>query len=436
MMLKNVIAATLSPPRIERVDLRIKNGKISEKRSSLQPKQNEEVVDLDGKILMPGFVNAHTHLYSTLSRGMPAPKERPRNFLETLQKVWWKLDRALDEEAIYYSALVGAIDAVRHGTTTLIDHHASPKAITSSLDIIKDAVSKVGLRGVLCYEVTDRGGKKERDDGLVENERFIQQNETHSHFRGLVGAHASFTLENESLYMLGELATKHNTGVHIHVAEDVCDVLYSKKRHRVSVVPRLACRDILNRKSILAHCINLTPSEFKEISRLKSWVVHNPRSNMNNNVGHAPIHLFGERAALGTDGFPSDMFEEARIGFFRNQENQKRLQVSGYRFQDVSLPKMLDNGQALITQLFEQNFGTIEKGSVADLIVIEYIPPTPLTNENLVSHFLFGMSSSLVESVMIEGKWIVWNKEILGIDVSSIYQKASRVAKKLWKRME
>lgn len=428
MLLKNITAITLSPPRIERLDVRIENGKIFERKSTLKPQQNEEVVDLDGKIVMTGFVNAHTHLYSSLARGMPAPKVQPKNFLEILKNVWWKLDRALDDEAIYYSALVGAIDAARYGTTTLIDHHASPNVINGSLDVVKDALSEVGLRGVLCYEVTDRGGKKKRDEGLKENERFIKENRTNSQFRGLVGAHASFTLGNESLWMLGELATKYETGVHIHVAEDLCDVQDSKKRHNVSLVRRLECQDILNQKSILAHCIHLTPAEIKKIQTYKSWLVHNPRSNMNNSVGYAGIYLFGERSAIGTDGFPSDMFEETRAGFLRNQENKQGTK-------DVSLLKMLNNGQILISELFEQKFGTFENGTVADFVVLNYQSPTPLTNKNLSSHFLFGMNSAMVESVMVGGKWIVWNREILGIDVSVVYEKASRVARKLWERM-
>src|SRR3972149_4156703 len=153
MLLKNATAIVLSPPAIDRVDLRIQGGKITEKKQVLLPMGGEEVVDLKGKFVMPGLVNAHTHLYSSLSRGMPGPKELPQNFLEILQKIWWRLDRALDDETIYYSALVGAIDAAQCGTTTLIDHHASPKAIKGSLDIIKEAMQQVGLRGVLCYEV-------------------------------------------------------------------------------------------------------------------------------------------------------------------------------------------------------------------------------------------------------------------------------------------
>ncbi|MBS4028093.1 MAG: putative aminohydrolase SsnA [Ignavibacteriales bacterium] len=440
MILKNATCLTLSPPSIEKIDLRIEDGKIISRAKKLLPQRNVEVVDLQGKFLLPGFVNAHTHLYSSLARGMNAPKQTPHNFFEILKYVWWKLDEALDDESIYYSAIIGAIDAVKCGTTTLIDHHASPNAITNSLDIIKEAMEEIGLRGVLCYEVTDRGGKKKRDDGLKENERFLSANspdgragKTNKQFRGLVGAHASFTLSNDSLRLVGEMATRNNCGVHIHVAEDKCDVFDCEENYQCNVVERLSRYNILKKETILAHCVHLTQNNFSQIHKTKSWLVHNPRSNMNNNVGYAPIHLFGNRAALGTDGFPADMFEEARTGFFKNKESNKQSAVSN---QQISLTTdLLSNGNKLVSEIFNEKFGTLEKNSVADFIVLNYDAPTPMTKENLLYHFLFGMRSANVESVMCNGKFIVWNRELVGVDVEAISVKAAKVAKKLWNKM-
>ncbi|MBI3195171.1 MAG: putative aminohydrolase SsnA [Ignavibacteriae bacterium] len=442
MLLKNCTTIVLQSTIKEKVDVRIEKGKITEQKKRLLPRRGEEIIDLAGKIVIPGFVNAHTHLYSSLARGMSAPKIPPKNFLEILQKVWWKLDRALDDESIYYSALVGAIEAALCGTTTLIDHHASPKAIHGSLDIIKQAMEEVGLRGVLCYEVTDRGGKKERNEGLDENERFIQANKTNSQFRGMVGAHASFTLGNESLRLLGEMAEQNQTGVHIHTAEDKCDVVDAEENYRQSVAERLNQWNILKKESILAHCIHHSPNDFRIIHQHNCWLVHNPRSNMNNAVGHAPLQLFGERSALGTDGFPADMFEEGRTGFFKNQDMRygmldmsRKTQSSITTHQSPDFSLLVTGGQKLVSEIFQEKFGTLREGSVADLMVLDYQSPTPMTKENLAGHFLFGMRSSHVESVMVGGKWIVWNREFPGIDVESIMSKARISAMKLWKRM-
>ncbi len=428
MLLKNIRIFTLAPAQVKKTNLRITGSVISAEGPSLKPLKDEKVIDLEGKLVLPGFVNAHTHLYSSLSRGMPMPAEAPSNFLEILEKIWWKLDIALDEQTIYYSALAGAIEAIKCGTTTLVDHHASPSSIKGSLDLIKKAMKQVGMRGVLCYEVTDRGGKKKRDEGLAENERFIIANKTDEYFRGYVGAHAAFTMSDESLALCGEMAAKHKTGVHIHVSEDLSDVKDAEEKYKSTVVGRLKANKILKKETILAHCVHLTPAEFKTSLENECWLMHNPRSNMNNRVGYAKVHQFGDKLALGTDGFPADMLEEAKFAFHKKRDS---------RIEDnIDYVKLITGGQKLISDIFGKNFGTIKKGSVADLVVMNYNEPTPMVKDNLLGHYLFGMQSSNVESVMVGGKWVMKNRKILGLDEKKILAKSQQAAKKLWKKME
>ena len=427
-LLRNANIISIDSPKIEATDIRILDGSIAECRKGLQPKKGEELIDLSGKFIIPGFVNSHTHLYSALSRGMPSPNIAPRNFIEILQKVWWKLDEALDEESIYYSAFVGAIEAVKFGTTTLIDHHASPNHIRGSLDLIKDGMLKVGLRGVLCYETTDRGGMKKRDLGLEENERFVTENANNPQFRGTIGGHASFTLSNDSLRKLGELASMYDCGVHIHVAEDKADVLDAGENYNTDIIQRLEDLGALRKKSIFVHGVYLNQKQFARIEKAGAWMVHNPRSNMNNAIGYAPLNWFGNHSALGTDGFPSDMFDEAKFGYFRNAESEHRAMYS-------QIPTLLNNGQKLASEFFGRTFGTLAKGSAADLVVLDYFPPTQLTKQNLWSHFLFGMNSTMVQHVMIDGNWILWNKQLIVLNEEAIMAKAQKVAAKLWKKM-
>ena len=428
MLIKNIRTFNLEPPQLKKTNLRISGSEITDEGSSLKLLKNEKVIDLEGKLVLPGFVNAHTHLYSSLSLGMPMPVIPPANFTEILEKIWWKLDAALNEETIYYSALVGAIQAIKCGTTTLVDHHASPNSIRGSLDLIKKALKQVGLRGVLCYEVTDRGGKLKRDQGLEENERFIVANKKEEFFRGYVGAHASFTLSDESLRLCAEMAEKHKTGVHIHVSEDVSDVKNAEEKYKNTVLERLNHHKILKKETILAHCVHLGQSEFKTAINNKCWLIHNPRSNMNNRVGYAKVHMFGDKLALGTDGFPADMLEESKFAFHKKRDSQTD--------ENIDYVKLITGGQKLISDIFEKKIGTLEKGTQADLVVMNYNEPTPMNKYNLLGHYLFGIQSSNVESVMVGGKWVMKNRKILGVDENKVYAKSQQLAKKLWKKME
>ncbi len=428
-LLKNARLVNFSPKEVETGDLRIRDGIIVERGADLSAAADEQVLNVGRKLVLPGLVNAHTHLYSTLARGMPAPDSPPKNFLEILEKIWWRLDRALDEESIYYSALIGAIEALRCGTTTIIDHHASPNFIRGSLDIIGKALCDAGIRGVLCYEVTDRGGEKERDLGLQENDDFLRSNKNPL-LRGLVGAHASFTLSDDSLAACVDLAKRHNAGVHIHLAEDGCDArLSSEKYGRRSIVESFAEHGLLSHKTLLAHCIHLSDSEIDAIKSQGCWVLHNARSNMNNHVGHVPVHKFGDRVALGTDGFPSDMFEETRLAFFKGRD-------AGNGLSPVDYLRFLHAGQRLCSGIFDQPMSLLVPGAAADLIILDYPSPTPLHNDNLASHIVFGMKAEQVTEVMVAGKFLVRDSKAVGKNLEEIYQQARLAARKLWARMQ
>ena len=415
-------------PAFNRHDLRIDGGVIVARARHLTANRREPVEDVAGRLILPGLVCAHTHLYSTLSRGMPGPRQSPRNFPEILERVWWRLDQALNPEAVYYSALIGAIEAVRCGTTTIIDHHASPNAIPGSLDLIRQGLAEVGVRGVLSYEVTERGGKRRLDAGLAENDRFLSATRTDPAFRGLVGAHASFTLGDGALRACAELVARHRTGIHIHAAEAVDDVADARARGARGVIERLEDAGLLNARSVLAHGVHLTDREIARIGRSRSWLVHNPRSNMNNGVGHAPVHRFGKRAALGTDGFPADMLAEARAGQFRVRESL------GPR-RNFDILRLLAGGQQLASSLFGMPMGSLGPGSAADLVVLDYASPTPLDRATVAAHLLGGLTPADIQSVMVAGRWVVREGRVLGVDAGEVCRRATDVAARLWRRM-
>lgn len=260
-------------------------------------------------------VNAHTHLYSGLCPlGMPPPAEPPSNFVEILERIWWRLDRALDAESLRAAAEYYLAEARRAGTDTLIDHHESPNMIEGSLDILADAAERIGARLAVCYGATERnGGRDEARSGLAECRRFARAN-TRPLVRGLVGLHASFTVSDETIREAGELARELGTVVHVHVAEDRADVEDAKRRGYAGPLERLLALDALPRGSILAHGVHLDEREVRVAATSGLWIVQNPRSNEGNRVGYPAALSASDKVALGTDGWPADMaVEEAAL---------------------------------------------------------------------------------------------------------------------------
>ena len=428
MLLKGGTVVCLHPPALARADLRVEGDTIVARAARLAPKPGEAVEDCRGRLILPGLVCAHTHMYSALARGMPGPAAAPRSFPDMLGRVWWKLDQALTDEAVYYSAMVGAVEAVRAGTTTILDHHASPNAIPGSLDIVREALGVVGVRGVLCYEVTDRGGLRRRDAGLAENDRFLSATRNDPQFRGLAGAHASFTLRDSSLAAVADLARYHRAGVHMHVAEALDDEARTIRSHGCGILDRLERHGLLNDRAVLAHGVHLTERDLARVEASGAWLVHNPRSNMNNAVGHAPVEKFGERAALGTDGWPADMIAELRFAHFRARE---RL---GLR-RPYQAGALLQGGQALASAIFGVPIGPLAPGSAADLVVCDYVSPTPLSAANLPAHLMGGLQPSMMTGVMAAGRWVCRNGAPVNIDVDAVFCRARQLAATLWRRM-
>jgi len=443
--LTNALLLDLDPLSVVEGSLRIDGEFIAQSGPGVTPQAGDEVIECHGAVVMPGMVNGHTHLYSVPALGMPGPPRAPRDFHEILELVWWRLDRAHDAESVEVSGTIGALDALRCGTTTLIDHHASPSHIAGSLDDLERGIDAVGLRGVLCYESTDRHGTKDGLAGLEENRRYISScgARPDGRFAAMVGAHAAFTMSNELLAGCVRLAAETNTGVHIHVAEDPCDDEICRREYGASLVERLARSGIgdtknpATAKSILAHCTHLSTDNAKRLSGAVGAIAHNPRSNMNNQVGYAPIGAIirggaagGELGSiqLGTDGIGSDMFAEIRHAWFKSRDGKAGISPA-------DVVSMLVRSARTAGTLLGRRLGSLAAGAAADILVTDYIPAAPLTSENAAGHLIFAMDSQHVRDVLIGGKWTLRSREIVFIDERPARQRAAEVARRVWSRM-
>jgi putative selenium metabolism protein SsnA len=428
---------------IEGQALYIDNGLIAEigpTKELVERHPHAEQVDARGQTVMPGNICAHTHFYGAFARGMAIPGTAPKDFPEILQKLWWPLDLSLDEEAVRYSALVCILDAIRHGTTTLIDHHASPNVIDGSLDVIAAAVEEAGVRAVLCYEVTDRNGPEGARRGIAENVRFTKKQSAiakqETTLAATFGLHASLTLSEQTLEDC-RAAAPAGTGFHIHVAESEADQYDSLAKAGTRVVDRLHRHGLLGPYSIAVHAVHVDAGEIALLAETGTWVTHQPRSNMNNAVGIGPVESMlraGVKVCLGNDGFSNAMWEEWKTTYLAH----KLWHRDPRRMNGVDVVQIAVSNNAALASIFFPGapLGVLQPGARADLIFVDYHPFTPLTPGNLPWHILFGFHESMISTTIVAGRLLMRDRVLLTLDEEAITSQAREIALKVWQRYQ
>lgn len=387
----------------------------------------ENTVDMKGKLVLPGFVVSHTHVYSTFARGVKLPFH-PNSFKDILEQLWWKLDSKLDLESIYYSGLIGGIEFVRNGITTVVDHHASGKIRGSLRTLEKAIVEDIGLRGIFCFETSDRFNV---DEAIDENLEFLGRRSEKS--AGMFGLHASLSLSDETLKRVSDLLDGHP--IHVHVAESVEDEEDSLKKYGKRVVERFEDFGLLTDRSILAHCVHLNEDELNILSKKDVFVAFNVSSNMNNGVGLPDYSKFKGRKikiVVGNDGLGYGVFRDYMNLFF-TQRYLKR-DPKAFTFEDVM--EIIDNSYDLVERILGIKVGRIKKGYKADLVAFEYDEFTKMDEENVFSHIFFGVfDSPRISDVMVDGKFIMKDGKIIPLDERKVFEEALKVSRNLWKRL-
>lgn len=392
-------------------------------------------VDAHGGLIMPGLINTHMHCYSSFARGMDLKAQSPHEFNQILERLWWRLDKVLTLDDVYYSAAVAMIDCIQNGATTIFDHHASPGCVSGSLFRIADAAQDLGLRTCLCYEVSDRDGEEVAQQGIEENAAYIRdcQQAGDSLRRALFGLHASFTLNDDLLRRSAAMANELGVGCHIHTAEALSDVEDCRRRYGKRVVERLNGFGVLGPQSIAGHCVHIDEQEMDLLQQRQALVVHNPESNMGNAVGCAPVLVMLQRnvrVGLGTDGYTGDMLESLKVANLLHKHQQQDAAVAWTEPHEMLFGRNAEFASAC----FDATLGQLVPGALADVIVVDYDPPTPLTAANINSHILFGCTGKAVQTTVVNGRVLMQDRRLLVADAAEIAAKSRVQAAQLWQR--
>ena len=434
LLIKNALVVALDDAGtiLPQGEILVEGSKISAVGPSVKVPVGAQVIDAQGMVAMPGLINAHHHFYSSFARGFAPPGEPARNFVEILERMWWKLDLALDPEAVRYSSLVALLEAIHTGCTTVIDHHASPSCTDGSLDVMEETFRQAGLSGCLCYETSDRNVPA---DGVAENARFIKKTQASGdgQVTALFGLHAQMTLSDATLEAAARVCTETRTGVHVHVAEDLSDETDCIAKHGSRIVQRLHKFGLAGPKSLFIHGIHLDESEMDLIAQTGTMMVHNPESNMNNAVGTQKMLTLlkkGILLGLGTDGMTSHMISAARVAHLLQRATLADPRVAFCEACDM----LLGNNAKIAARCFPEKRGQLAPGQLADVAIFDYVPTTPLEPGRFLGHLLYGLNYARVHTTIARGQVLMRDSKILTLDEKEICAKARESARATWKR--
>jgi putative selenium metabolism protein SsnA len=393
-----------------------------------------DYIDAKEKLVMPGFINIHMHYYSTFARGIALGGKPATTFGEVLSGLWWRLDKRLTLDDVYYSCVGPMIDEVRSGVTSVIDHHASPSAVEGSLFKIAEAAKLFGIRSNLCYEVSDRDGEETALAGIRENVDFAKhcKKQDDDMLGCLFGMHAQMTIGEKTLDKCLEAAA--GNGFHIHVAEGIEDVVDAISKYGMRVIERLHAKGVLSEKTIAVHCIHITEDEMELLGESGAAVAHNPQSNMGNAVGVSPVLELMKRGVLvgmGTDGYSADVLESYKTAAILHK-HAKGIPSAAWS----EPPAMLfENNRKIMGRFIKGKTGAIAKDHYADLIIVDYKGPTPVNADTINSHMLFGITGRHVDTTIINGRVVMKDRLLSNIDEEALMAKSREQAQKLWKRI-
>ncbi len=413
----------------------IENGKIAaigteEEVFERIPKALDiDTYDSMGNVIFPGLINLHHHFYLSLAKGFPATGPLD-SYQDRLRNFWWKLDKALDLNAIQLSALVSILDLIRSGVTTVFDHHSSPLIVKNSLESIVGAVKRSGIRANLCYGVSDRHGERVMHQGLEENLAVMERYTGDNNISGTMGLYANFALSEESLK---EIAGRYQPemGIHILVGEDSTDLKHSQDLGYDGPVDRLQHFGLLSNKALLVHGLHLSPKDLRLIAESGATLVHNPESNMLHNVGSLTLPLPEDiSTGFGTDGLSSNPLNALRSAYYHYRSTGLEDKV----IIPALMNALFEGNRKAAGRYFNGYPGVLKEGTRADITVFAYMPLSPFQSDTLFEHLIAGISQRQAGMVMAGGHIIFSEHAFYTLDEEVVRSEAQKVGKFVFNR--
>ena len=436
-LIQNAVIITMDPQRrvLANTDLLIEDSIIASIGKGLKEKA-DRVIDGTGRMVLPGFICGHTHLYGIMLRGAPMDIKPTTDFLQILDRIWWKVDSAFVNEDAYASALASCYEFVKSGTTCFADTYSGPGSVEGILDEIAKGVTEVGIRGILAFEATERNSKEEGERGLKENVRFLKKlkKTPHDLLYGMYSLHASFTLSDELIQKTREQADQLPAPLTIHTSEGLIDVYHNIERYDKRTVERLFDLGILGSDVVLAHCVHINQDELELIRGSGATVAHNPMSNMNNAVGVAPLkemYELGIPVCLGNDGFIFDAIENIRTAYLIHKVHHLDTRVTTP--QQIIEMATIDGAQVYG---LADKLGSIETGKQADLVMLHPNPRvTPILPSGVYGYIVYGCTAHDVEHVFVNGNQVVEDHQVTSVKKEDVEKALERVVPALWKKL-
>mgnify|MGYP000235143133 CR=1 FL=1 len=433
-LIKNGLIVTMGPKDIVQGYIYIKNGRIEEISDGNPDFKADEEIDASGKIITPGIITAHTHLYGALLRGAPLPIEPPSEFGQNLERVWWNMDEAMSYDQAEISAKIASLKMLLSGSTFFADTYSGPNSIENVLDEIKSGIDEVGIRGMLAFESTERNSKEEGERGLKENKRFLKKISNEEKIYGMVSLHASFTVSNELIHKGKELANKYDVPATIHTSEGPEDLYYNILNHSKRTVERLNDEGFLDENTALAHCVHVNEEELEIIKESGAGVIHNPMSNMLNGVGIADVPKMldmGINVGIGNDGYIFDPFENIRSSFLLHKVNKRDPRVTNPK-------KVFEMATIDGAKLYnvDNEIGSLEEDKKADLVIFDpSIQMTPINKKSVYGHIVNSLRGGDAETVIVNGEKLVEDNEPTHLNRKEIENESIETSKDLWKEL-